>query len=102
MNPVTSVTPDADQENDNPDHNNGWHAEHDAILGMTPAEAVALWKSKGAPPIHVAPGVDVYDLPTLFEAWEPAAHVKAVGRWLQEAANGQTVTASTTVLLRKR
>ena len=56
-----------------------------AVLGMSEEKAIALWRSAGAPVIHLGPGENCEDLGELLSRPQvPPEHLGAVKTWLQE------------------
>lgn len=57
----------------------------EVALGMSIEDAVKLWRSRGAPIIHLGPGENCHDLVKLLSnANVGEYHLQVVGRWLQE------------------
>ena len=65
-------------------------SDYAAVLGMPVDDAIEVWRSVGAPIIHLGPGVNCLDLVKLLS--EPdltPEHLEAVKAWLQEHKGGE-------------
>jgi hypothetical protein len=58
---------------------------YEVILGMPVQRALEIWRSEGAPPIHLAPGQNCFDLEKLLSQTDVNPdHLKAVKEWLDK------------------
>ncbi len=58
---------------------------YEVILGMPVQRALEIWRSKGAPMVHLADGVNCHELNTLLSNPDvPPEHIAAVKAWLEE------------------
>ena len=64
--------------------NNGHLTEVEQTLGMTIDEAVAIWRNEGAPVIHVASGINVFDFKEFVQDNPNADHLVTITEWLQK------------------
>lgn len=57
----------------------------EGLLGMTIAEAVAIWHKEGAPVIHLSPGKNCSDLERMLSLKDiKPEHVSAIRQWLEK------------------
>ncbi len=62
--------------------------DYTAALGMPVEDALTVWRSKGAPVIHVPDG-NIFDLAKfLAEPGAPESHLEAVRTWLEKHTGG--------------
>ena len=62
-------------------------------LGMTVSQALELWRQHGTPVIHVAPGVNCFDLEDLLSRVDISPeNFEAVKVWLDKVKAGGTKT----------
>ncbi|MBT9140977.1 MAG: hypothetical protein DDT30_01563 [Dehalococcoidia bacterium] len=56
---------------------------HEAVLGMPVEKALEIWRSEGAPVIHLAPGENCFDLRELLSKPDtPGEHLEVIKTWL--------------------
>jgi hypothetical protein len=61
------------------------NSHHEAILGMPDKKALEIWRSRGAPVIHLGPGENCLDLEKLLSNPNtPEKHLLAVKAWLDK------------------
>jgi hypothetical protein len=64
-------------------------ADYTAVLGMTRENAIKVWRSEGAPVIHLGMGENCLDMEMLLSRPDVSpAHLEAVKAWLQEHKGG--------------
>lgn len=68
----------------------GGLAGYSAIIGMSVGQACELWRSEGAPIIHLGPGVNCSNLQTLLsDSDAKPEHLDVVKVWLQKHKGGE-------------
>ena len=77
-------------DGENPDANLDSVCDYGAVLGITIDCALELWRSEGAPVIHLRPGENCFDLEKLLSRKDISPeHLEAVRGWLQEHKGGE-------------
>ena len=63
---------------------------YEAILGMPVEKALEIWRSEGAPVIHLGPGENCLDLEELLSRADvKPEHLEAVKAWLKKHGGEQ-------------
>jgi len=80
--------PDTKSSESSPGGDSGESAtplDYAAALSMPVEDAIEIWRSEGAPVIHLGPGVNCFDVENLLTRQDVSPeHLEAVRAWLQK------------------